>query len=317
MLNPSMPRNIMKIVTFSLLLFAAALAAQDLTPRELFFAAPTIKAKAAAQPVRPAAPSSKKQAPVEIAKAKPPAPPRQEERAPLAAPPQIPSTVHIPEVIPAAYVSSDPPLGMRYSLLLSRGNEPYRETQAGSVFQSGDRLKITVESNDEAYLYVIARGSSGVWKVLFPVSEVASGDNRIQPFRRYEVPNGGRFYFDEQAGEEKLFLVLSRKPEKDFEDLIYTVNQPASAPSTSPASAPRPVSRPQKTFQMAGLVRPIDDALVGKVRNELIARDLVFEKVDDTKTVSNAPQKETAVYVVNKNAGPDGKVIVDLKLEHK
>ncbi|HEU0120611.1 MAG TPA: DUF4384 domain-containing protein [Bryobacteraceae bacterium] len=306
----------MKIANFTPLLFAAALAAQDLTPRELFFAAPAIKAKAAVQPVRPSAPASKKQAPVEIAKAKPPSPPKQEERAPLAAPPPMPSSVRIPEVIPAAYVSSNPPLGLRYSLLLSRGTEPYREVEAGSVFQSGDRLKITVESNDEAYLYVIARGSSGMWKVLFPVNEVASGDNLIQPFRRYEVPNGGRFYFDEQAGEEKLFLVLSRKPEKDFEDLIYTVNQPAHAP-TSPASAPRPAARPQKTFQMAGLIRPIDDALVGKVRNELMARDLVFEKVDDTKTAAAAPQKETAVYVVNKNAGPDGKVIVDLKLEHK
>ena len=48
-----------------------------------------------------------------------------------------------------------------------------------------------------------------------------------------------------------------------------------------------------------------------------MARDLVFEKVDETKPAAAAKQPETAVYVVNKNAGPNGKVIVDLKLEHK
>jgi len=302
-------RKAMKTVHFYLPLLVVAAAAQDLTPRELFFAAPTIKAKAAARPQ----PSAQKKsapmpvaAPVEEARITPPAP--------IHAPP---AGVRIPEIIPAAYVSSDPPLGLRYSLLLSRGNDPYREVDANSSFRSGDRLKVTVEANDTAFLYVIARGSSGLWKVLFPVSEVSSGDNLIQPFRRYEVPNGGRFYFDDLAGEEKLFLVLSRKPEPNFEDLIYTVTQPAAEP-VRPASGKRSTPKAAKTFQVAGLIRPIDDALVGKVRSELVARDLVFEKIDESRPASSpSQQQETAVYVVNKNAGPDGKVIVDLKLEHK
>lgn len=293
----------MKNIQLTLIASAAALAAQDLTPRELFFAAPVIKAKAAATAPRPA--SQKKAAPpVEVAKVQPP----------------VSAPVNVPQIIPAAYVSEQPPLGLRYSLLLSRNNEGYREVDSATTFRSGDRLKITVEANDEAYLYVIARGSSGLWKVLFPVTEVASGDNLIQPFRRYEVPNGGRFYFDDQAGEEKLFVVLSRKPEANFEDLIYTVNTPAAParPATQKkvAAAAPPA---QKNLQVSALIRPIDDALVGKVRNELVARDLVFEKVDDSKPAAAAPSKqpETAVYVVNKHAGPNGKVIVDLKLEHK
>lgn len=283
----------MKTYHFILFLSVSAVFAQDLTPRELFFAAPAIKAKAPAAPgARPSVP--KQAPPVEQAKS-------------------TGSSYTGPAIIPAAYVSSQPPLGLRYSLLLSRANDPYREVDPASSFRSGDRLKITVEANDDAYLYVIARGSSGLWKVLFPVSEVANGDNFIQPFRRYEVPNGGRFYFDDQAGEEKLFLVLTRKPEKNFEDLIYNFTQPETQP-VKPVGAP---ARPApKTFQVAGLTRPIDDALVGKVRNELMARDLVFEKVDDSKP-GPSQQKETAVYVVNKNAGPNGKVIVDLKLEHK
>lgn len=285
----------MRNIQLTLIASAAALAAQDLTPRELFFAAPVIKAKAAAAP-RPAAQKKSAPPPAEQAREQPP--------------------VNVPQVIPAAYVSEQPPLGLRYSLLLSRNNEGYREVDAATTFRSGDRLKITVESNDEAYLYVIARGSSGLWKVLFPVSEVANGDNLIQPFRRYEVPNGGRFYFDDQAGEEKLFVVLSRKPEANFEDLIYSVNAPA-APKPAAKKQVAAAPPPQKALQVSALIRPIDDALVGKVRNELVARDLVFEKVDETKPAAASKQPETAVYVVNKNAGPNGKVIVDLKLEHK
>ncbi|MBM3788090.1 MAG: DUF4384 domain-containing protein [Acidobacteria bacterium] len=266
--------------------------AQTLTPRELFFAAPEIKRKAASAPARPVTGTKAVPAPIEQAR----------RQAPAANPP----------IIPAAYVSDTPPLGLRYSLLLSRNNETYREVEASTTFRSGDRLKINVEANDEAYLYVIARGSSGLWKVLFPVSEVASGDNLIQPFRRYEVPNGGRFYFDDQAGEEKLFVLLTRKAEPNFEDLIYSIHAPAPlTPVTN-----KPAAKPAKTIQVAGLIRPIDDALVGKIRSELVARDLVFEKVQDTPPAPSQP-KETAVYVVNKNAGPDGKVIVDLKLEHK
>jgi len=291
----------MKNIQLTLIASAAALAAQDLTPRELFFAAPVIKAKAAAAAPRPAAQKKATPPPVEQAKAQPP----------------VSAPVNVPQIIPAAYVSEQPPLGLRYSLLLSRNNEGYREVDSATTFRSGDRLKITVEANDEAYLYVIARGSSGLWKVLFPVTEVANGDNLIQPFRRYEVPNGGRFYFDDQAGEEKLFVVLSRKPEANFEDLIYSVNAPA-APAR-PAAQKKAAAAPPapKNLQVSALIRPIDDALVGKVRNELVARDLVFEKVDETKPAAAAKQPETAVYVVNKNAGPNGKVIVDLKLEHK
>lgn len=287
----------MKNIQLTLIASAAALAAQDLTPRELFFAAPVIKAKAAATAPRPAAQKKATPPPVEQAKSQAP--------------------VNVPQIIPAAYVSDQPPLGLRYSLLLSRNNEGYREVDSATTFRSGDRLKITVEANDEAYLYVIARGSSGLWKVLFPVTEVANGDNLIQPFRRYEVPNGGRFYFDDQAGEEKLFVVLSRKPEANFEDLIYSVNAPAAPakPATQKKAAAAPPA--QKNLQVSALIRPIDDALVGKVRNELVARDLVFEKVDETKPAAASKQPETAVYVVNKHAGPNGKVIVDLKLEHK
>ena len=207
-----------------------------------------------------------------------------------------------------ASATSATPLGLRYSILLSRDNSAYREVDTDSIFRSGDRLKIQVEANEGAYLYVVARGSSGNWSVLFPSSDVDNGNNFISPFRPYMVPGTGRFYFDDQAGEEKLFIVLARKPESNLEDIIYTINAP-----TKPAPQQ---AQPAKQLQLAQMIRPIDDQLVGRVRSSLVARDLVFEKVDDSKPLT-PERKETAAYIINKNPAPDAKLIVDLSLKHR
>ncbi len=227
--------------------------------------------------------------------------------------PKNPVTPTAPERVGEASVvlasSTTPaPLGLRYSILLSRENAAYSEVDTESIFRSGDRLKIQVEANEGAYLYVVARGSSGNWSVLFPSSEVDNGNNFIAPFRPYMVPGTGRFYFDDQAGEEKLFIVLARKPEANLEDIIYKINSPSQ---TAPQE-----TKPGKQLQLAQMIRPIDDQLVGRVRSSMVARDLVFEKVDDSKPLS-PERKETAAYIINKNPAPDAKLIVDLSLKHR
>ena len=122
--------------------------------RDPFFAPPPIKAKA---PASPAAPAS-------VPRPAPPVEHAQSTR----------PTSASPSVIPAAYINSQPPLGLRYSLLLSRANDPYREVDPAGSFRSGDRLKITVEANDDAYLYVIARGTNVLRTVLSPVPALAT-----------------------------------------------------------------------------------------------------------------------------------------------
>ena len=273
----------------ALIALAGAVFAQDPTPRELFFSAPGSPVKVIRKTA--AKPATKPVAAVKPTPAKPPTAPERPK-----GPPGGATVIQALTVAPAS-------LGLRYSILLSRDNAAYKEVDTESVFRSGDRLKIEIESNDGAYLYVVSRGSSGNWSVIFPTKEVDNGNNFIAPFRPYTVPNSGRFYFDDQAGEEKLFIVLSRKPESSFEDIIYAINTPT------------PQAKPQKEMQLAQNLRPIDDRLVGNVRNSMQARDLVFEKVDDSQPL--AERKETAAYLINKNPAPDAKLIVDLSLKHK
>jgi hypothetical protein len=53
---------------------------------------------------------------------------------------------------------------------------------------------------------------------------------------------------------------------------------------------------------------------MNRLRSQLYARDLVFEKVDES---TPGDKKEKAAYVVNWNTAPDARLVVDLSLKHE
>ena len=257
--------------------------AKKLTARELFYSAGDSSSPAAHKPAKPAAK---------------PKPAHKSAAEPDEAPAQQPSV----PVITAAYKpqGSHPALGLRYTIL-KRIQDSQVETDTDAVFHAGDRIRLAVETNDDGYLYVVNRGSSGTWKVLFPSPEIKDGDNRIQRRVRYEIPAGHAFVFDEQPGEEKLFVVLSREPEPDLEGLIYSLGQKGNAPAD--------VQKPKMLLASAAL----SDDTIGKLRNAY-ARDLIVEKVDDEQS---GAQKEKAVYAVNPSGTADSRVVADVTLRHQ
>jgi uncharacterized protein DUF4384 len=170
-------------------------------------------------------------------------------------------------------------LGLRYSVLKRSAGGEFIETDADTTFQSGDGIRVTIESNEDAYLYIVNKGSSGAWNVLFPSLEINDGKNRLPAHQRIEIPPADQF------------VVLSRPPEPDLDRLI------ASLPLTDHS---------QDTTMS------ITDDVVGKLRDAVRVRDLVFEKVQQTMA-----GKEQATYVVNVNGGESSRVVADLKLQHK
>ena len=202
-------------------------------------------------------------------------------------------------VIQAAYrpQGPHPALGLRYTILQKKGEEQ-AEADADATFHAGDRIRLAVEANDDGYLYVVNRGSSGTWKLLFPSAEIKDGDNRVHKRVRYEIPAGYTFTFDEQAGEEKLFIVLSRQPEPDLEGLIYSLGQ-----TGKPAAEKPKVLMASASF---------GDDVIGKLRTAY-ARDLIVEKVDDEQTA----KKEKAVYAVNPTGSAESRVVADVTLKHQ
>ena len=276
--------------------------------RELFYSPPPgAQAQApgrSARPARGAAHRVKAVSPPPVSEARPATEARRDGA----------STV---PVVMANY--SQVPLGLRYSVLKRGGDGQYQEVDPESVFHSGDKIRLNIETNDSAYLYIVMKGSSGKWLPLFPSRQISGGNNRIEKGRLYQIPPGdeGRFTFDENAGEEKLFLVLSRKPDEDFEKLVYAISSGGSGArgaEPTPAGASTGSGSPPLKVMMAENTPPINDDLISRIRSQFVARDLVFEKVDDA---TPGTKKEAAMYVVNPDRSPDARLVVDLKLKHQ
>lgn len=316
---------LMICVGITLCLGQEAAQTDRLTARELFFVPAANKQVASAKPPSPSQSRPKtpaKAVPVEVAKSI--------ERKRKAPPAQLTRNQSEGQLVQAGYLPVDlSPLGMRYTIVKRVGSSA-QEVPVDTSFRSGDRIQVAVETNENGYLYIIARGSSGAWRPLFPSPEAGNGSNYITADRVTTVPSGYVFTFDEQAGEEKLFLVFSRQPEPSLEKLIYDLGT-KPAPSNSPANS-RPVSNEPaqsegpKTLLAMNMVEIRDD-VVGNLRR-VYARDLVVEKVQDTSNSSgygdvrplNAnyePDMRIATYVVNPSSSKDARVVADLSLIHR
>jgi hypothetical protein len=284
-----------------LFLAGMAGAAQTLTPREIFYG------QHRAQDAKPQ-PRKSTAAPAKVSPAK--------EAAPSVAPVETDTrpTPEQPTYVSAGYVKPEArPLAMRYSVRKLEGGT-YSDIDADTVFHAGDHIALGIETNDSGYLYVVAQGSSGRWEVKYPTERV-SGSNRVERGKTYKIPPGADevMTFDSQAGTERLFVVLSRKPLADLEKLIYSLQNDNSAP---PKDAPT---------MLAQNFAPIDDSVVQGLRTTY-ARDLVIEKVGDSKAAAaSAPEPsvpperlgEKAVYVVNMSADDKARVVADIALNHE
>src|SRR5882724_3675141 len=207
----------MKSMTFRGFLFCPSAAAMcvsaraqesTLKARKLFYAPPPTSQAKPADPVKPRIPTTK---------------PTTSRVDPVRPNVEDPVATHRTSV-PTMNVALSP-LALRYSVLKRNGQGAFEETDGDSTFHTGDRIRLSVQANDTGYLYVVMRGSTGAWRVLFPAADEAGGDNRVIKGKNYTVPAGknGQFFFDETGGEEKLFLVLTRRAEPDLESLVYAM----------------------------------------------------------------------------------------------
>jgi hypothetical protein len=270
----------------------------SLRARELFYTPPPSAAVAKPRPAaaaRTPKPAARKTTPAQV-----------QEQASAQSVAQPPTQAVAQESAPAG------PLGMRYSVLKRDAAGRYQEVDPDSTFHSGDRIRLEIQANSTGYLYVVAQGSSGNWQVLFPSREVAGGSNQVHRGETRQIPSGGQgqFVFDEQAGTEKLFLVLSRQPEANLDKLIYSMGD-----HSEPAKAAEP---PRTLIAQA----TVSDDVISRVRGQLAARDLIFEKVENEKvaeTTNNNGQArmETAAYVVNPSGAADARLVADVRLKHE
>ncbi|HLK68548.1 MAG TPA: DUF4384 domain-containing protein [Bryobacteraceae bacterium] len=215
--------------------------------------------------------------------------------------------------------ANGPALGLKITVLKRIGSEDV-EVAPDTVFHAGDRIRFSVQTNGPGYLYIVSQGSSGTWKPLFPSPDVADGDNHVDGWHPYAMPPKSRMVFDEQTGTEKVFIVFSKQPEQEFENMIYSLpgakgqTQTVTPEPTKPAS--QPASKPQQSPKLVMASVTLPDSAINKMR-QTYTRDLIIEKVDDNTASTPGQTKEKAIFVVNPTGSNDPRVVADLSLVHQ
>jgi hypothetical protein len=195
--------------------------------------------------------------------------------------------------------------GLQYWIEVNRAGQVFKVSNK-HAFKSGDKIRIHVKTNIDAFAYVLLReGSSGEQSVLFPDPRFHD-NNRLKASSDCAVPQEGFLTFDQTPGTEKLILLISRQalqPEKYLSDksksrvtiaavpsgakdlvpgsvvLAYS-DQDSSAPAkltdklpSSPQSQPRP---PIKDELVADNNQQSVTTLVQTDPNQVLAVDLAL-----------------------------------------
>ncbi|HEY1985560.1 MAG TPA: DUF4384 domain-containing protein [Terracidiphilus sp.] len=203
--------------------------------------------------------------------------------------------------------ASESRLGLRCSIMLRGADKQYSEVTPGTVFHSGDHIRLSFLANEPGYFYVIQQGSTGAWKPIYPPPDATPETSRIEAGKLQIVPAGNKtFLFDQNPGNEKLYVILSRTPIDDIDRAVRSLRSGQS----------NPAPQPEATGAELEAKNIISDAFVSK----LASRDLALvdeEKVDESSTPAHSSEK--AIYVVNKESAPQdsSQVVLSLELRHE
>jgi hypothetical protein len=105
--------------------------------------------------------------------------------------------------------------GLCYYLELKRGDAAPRRCTNKTVFYSGDKIRIKLKSNVDAYAYIVElQGSEGDKEVLFPGEDL--GSNKLKAGSWMTLPRGtdgnsAWMKFDKHPGTEVIRMMISRK----------------------------------------------------------------------------------------------------------
>lgn len=195
------------------------------------------------------------------------------------------------------------PLGLKYAVELADASGKYVQVDPDRTFTTGDAIRLRMEVNSDAYVYLLSRGSSGEGSFLFPQP---GEDNRLKAFQSVQIPAepSDPIRFAEPAGTETLFILVSRTPVADLDRLLPA--RGLRAPSQKPNAPLMAKNVPSSQFA----------DLVGHAE-QLQSRDLVRGKVQPAASSGPAPVNENAVYAVNVSTTPGAQVLQKLELNHR
>jgi len=121
--------------------------------------------------------------------------------------------------------------GLRVKLYQKMADCDFIQVSPQTVFTAGDSVRFGVESNNNGFLYIVLRGSSGRSTLLFPHPQINDGKNAIRRGAELVIPGKRWFDFDANAGTEEIAVIFSKKKL----DLIPLLVPPGDVAPQAPA----------------------------------------------------------------------------------
>ena len=108
-------------------------------------------------------------------------------------------------------------IGLGYTLYMRDENGNAMRVDPSREFRAGDRIRLSLESNTNGYLYIFHTENNAEPQMLYPDTRLERGDNRIEAHVPYEIPWNepgveNWFKFDANPANERLYIVVTRQP---------------------------------------------------------------------------------------------------------
>jgi hypothetical protein len=106
-----------------------------------------------------------------------------------------------------------------------RGNE--EAVSPETRFYNDDGVRIRIQADQNGFLYILSRGSSGKVLMLYPDRRIQGGNNRIAKGQVVSIPtDGGWFEFNRTPGTETIYLAFAvNKTERFISEIENAASQ--------------------------------------------------------------------------------------------
>jgi hypothetical protein len=134
-----------------------------------------------------------------------------------------------------------PRIGLGMTLFTRDSNGLAVRVDPEHVFRKGDRVRVLLETNTDGFLYIFNQTNDGPVIMIYPDPQLDDAGNYIKAHVPWEIPSSAAdeerlrwLVFDDVAGTERLFFVLTREPLKDVptedELIAFCKNSSGSCP---------------------------------------------------------------------------------------
>jgi hypothetical protein len=111
------------------------------------------------------------------------------------------------------------PIGLGYTLYMRDEQNRAVRVDPAREFHAGDRIRLSLETNTDGFLYVFHTENDGAPRMIYPDARLDDGGNYVTAHVPYEIPDSVDkderlhwFVFDAQPATERLYIVVTREP---------------------------------------------------------------------------------------------------------